>query len=191
MKKKLAIFISGRGSNMQAIISACETGILKDLAEIVLVFSNKPSAAGLETATKAGLPVLSLDSKGKKRSIFDQQVVNLLSNYDLDYIVLAGYMRVLSPILIKAYKGRIINIHPADTLQHQGLNGYKWAFEQGLESTKITVHYVDEGLDTGQIIKQYPVDLQGVTSLEEVEHRGLVVEHASYSQAIKSILEQD
>lgn len=191
MKKKLAIFISGRGSNMQAIISACETGILKDLAEIVLVFSNKPSAAGLETAAKAGLPVLSLDSKGKKRSIFDQQVVNLLSNYDLDYIVLAGYMRVLSPILIKAYKGRIINIHPADTLQHQGLNGYKWAFEQGLESTKITVHYVDEGLDTGQIIKQYPVDLQGVTSLEEVEHRGLVIEHASYSQAIKSILEQD
>lgn len=191
MKKKLAIFISGRGSNMKAIIEACETGLLKELAEIVLVFSNRPNAVGLETAAAAGLPVLSLASKGKKRTEFDQEVVELLGNYDLDYIILAGYMRVLSPTFVEAYRGKIINIHPADTTQHQGLKAYEWAFEQGLEETKITVHYVDEGLDTGSIIAQYPVDLRGVQSLEEVEKKGLAVEHASYSKAIKSILEQE
>lgn len=190
MKKKLAIFISGRGSNMEAIIEACNTGVLKDWAEIVLVFSNKPSAAGLETAAAAGLPTQALPSKGKKRGQFDQEVVELLSNYDLDYIILAGYMRVLSPTFVEAYRGKIINIHPADTTQHQGLHAYEWAFEQGLEETKITVHYVDEGLDTGSIIAQYPVDLKGVESLEEVEKRGLAVEHANYSRAIRNILEQ-
>lgn len=189
MKKKLAIFISGRGSNMKAIIEACETGILKDLAEIVLVFSNKPSAAGLETAKAAGLSVLSLPSKGKKRSQFDQEVVDLLANYDLDYIILAGYMRIISSVLVNAYEGRIINIHPADTQQHQGLNGYEWAFEQGLKTTKVTVHYVDEGLDTGSIIEQYAVDLSNATTLEEVERLGLAVEHANYSRAIKRVIE--
>lgn len=176
---------------MKAIIEACETGLLKELAEIVLVFSNRPNAVGLETAAAAGLPVLSLASKGKKRTEFDQEVVELLGNYDLDYIILAGYMRVLSPTFVEAYRGKIINIHPADTTQHQGLKAYEWAFEQGLEETKITVHYVDEGLDTGSIIAQYPVDLRGVQSLEEVEKKGLAVEHASYSKAIKSILEQE
>ena len=175
---------------MEAIIEACNTGVLKDWAEIVLVFSNKPSAAGLETAAAAGLPTQALPSKGKKRGQFDQEVVELLSNYDLDYIILAGYMRVLSPTFVEAYRGKIINIHPADTTQHQGLHAYEWAFEQGLEETKITVHYVDEGLDTGSIIAQYPVDLKGVESLEEVEKRGLAVEHANYSRAIRNILEQ-
>lgn len=191
MKKKLAIFVSGRGSNMKAIIEACQTGILKDLAEIVLVFSNKPSAAGLDTARSAGLPVLSLSSKGKKRSQFDQEVVNLLVDYELDYIILAGYMRILSPVLVNAYRGRIINIHPADTQQHQGLNGYEWAFEQGLKTTQITVHYVDEGLDTGRIIEQYAVDLSTATTLEEVERLGLMVEHANYSRAIKRVIEEN
>lgn len=189
MKKKLAIFISGRGSNMNALMKACQTGVLKDLAEIVLVFSNKPSAAGLETAKAAGLSVLALPSKGKKRNQFDQEVVDVLSNYDLDYIILAGYMRILSSVLVDAYKGRIINIHPADTQAHQGLNGYEWAFEKGLKTTKITVHYVDEGLDTGRIIEQYPVDLSSATTLEEVERLGLAVEHANYSQAIKRVIE--
>ncbi|MGH1335485.1 MAG: phosphoribosylglycinamide formyltransferase [Aureispira sp.] len=188
MKKKLAIFISGRGSNMNALISACATGILKDVAEIVLVFSNKVNAAGLDTAHAAGLTTIAFSSKGKKRTTFDREIVSMLSLEQPDYIILAGYMRVLSPVLVEAYKGRIINIHPADTQEHQGLDGYEWAFEKGLETTKITVHYVDEGLDTGQIIAQYPVDLRGATSLDEVKHRGLAVEHTSYSQAIKSIL---
>lgn len=190
IKKKLAVFISGRGSNMKVLIEACQTGMLKDLAEIVLVFANKIEAAGLDTAAEAGLTTIAFPSKGTKRAEFDRQILSMLSVENPDYIILAGYMRVLSPILVEAYQGRIINIHPADTTQHKGLHGYEWAFEQGLEETKITVHYVDEGLDTGSIIEQYPVDLRGATSLEEVERRGLAVEHANYQQAIKRVLEK-
>lgn len=175
---------------MNAIISACETGVLKEVAEIVLVFSNKIDAPGLDTAHAAGLTTIASSSKGKKRAVFDQEVVDMLSTEQPDYIILAGYMRVLSSVLVEAYEGRIINIHPADTRQHQGLNGYDWAFEEGLTTTKITVHYVDEGLDTGRIIGQYPVDLHGANSLEEVKRRGLAVEHVCYSAAIKQVLEQ-
>lgn len=189
MKKRIAIFISGRGSNMKAIVEQCQTGILKDLAEVVLVFANKPNAGGLEYASQLGLETQSIASKGLKRTTFDQKVLTLLSNYKLDYIVLAGYMRVLSSEFVQAYPKQIINIHPADTTQHQGLNGYGWAFEEGLETTKVTVHYVDEGLDTGTIIAQHSVDLKEASTLEEVERRGLAVEHYFYSKTLQEIFE--
>lgn len=189
MKKRIAIFISGRGSNMQAIVKQCQTGILKDLADVVLVFANKPSAAGLDFAKVVGLDTAAIASKGLPRQEFDRQVVALLEPYQVDYIILAGYMRVLSPVMVEAYGGKIINIHPADTAQHQGLNGYKWAFETGLSTTKVTIHYVDEGLDTGQVIAQAAVDLTGANSLEEVERRGLAVEHQFYSKTLKELFE--
>lgn len=173
---------------MNALLTSCQTGLLKDLAEVVVVFANRPSAAGLETAAQAGISTECLSSKGIPRAEFDQKVVALMQPYALDYIILAGYMRVLSPDFIAAYPRQIINIHPADTTQHQGLRAYEWAWEQDLETTKITVHYVDEGLDTGAIIAQYPVDLKGVQSLQEVEQRGLAVEHASYQHALHQIL---
>lgn len=187
MKKRIALFISGRGSNMKAIVKECQEGMLKDLAEVVLVFANKQDAAGLEYAKELGLETQCIESKGLKRATFDQKVLALLADYKLDYIVLAGYMRVLSSEFVQAYPKRIINIHPADTTQHQGLNGYGWAFEKGLETTNVTVHYVDEGLDTGTIIAQHSVDLKGATSLEEVERRGLAVEHYFYSKTLQGI----
>jgi len=186
--KRIAIFLSGRGSNFLAIARQCQAGgILHGVAEIALVFSNNPAAKGLETATELGISTLSIASKGKKRKTFDQAVVDALESYALDYIVLAGYMRILSPILVNAYPQRIINIHPADTRAFQGLGGYEWAFEQGLEETKVTVHYVDEGVDTGNIIQQATVDLKGATTLEEVEKRGLAVEHQLYSEALRAL----
>lgn len=189
MRKKIAIFISGRGSNMRAIVENCQHGILKDVAQVELVFANKESAAGLAYAQSQGLETQSINSKGLKRVNFDQKVMALLDNYDLDYIILAGYMRVLSKPFVQAYQGKIINIHPADTQQHQGLHAYEWAFEQQLEATKITVHFVDEGMDTGSVIAQADVDLKGVTSLEEVEKRGLAVEHKFYSRTLKALFE--
>lgn len=173
---------------MKTLLHSCQTGLLKDVAEVVVVFANKPTAAGLETAAQMGIPTESIPSKGIPRAAFDQKVVALMQPYALDYIVLAGYMRVLSPGFIAAYPRQIINIHPADTTQHQGLHAYEWAWEQGLDATQITVHYVDEGLDTGTIIAQYPVDLKGVQSLAEVEQRGLAVEHANYQRALHQIL---
>ncbi|BDS14894.1 phosphoribosylglycinamide formyltransferase [Aureispira anguillae] len=188
MKKKIAIFISGRGSNMKAIVEQCQNGILKDLAEVVLVFANKETAAGLDFAESVGLETKWITSKGLKRTTFDQKVLTLLEDYKIDYIVLAGYMRVLSSIFVQAYPKQIINIHPADTALHQGLNGYGWAFENQLTETKVTVHYVDEGLDTGSVIAQHPVDLKGAETLEEVERRGLAVEHKFYSEVLQKLI---
>ena len=185
--KKIAIFISGRGSNMKAIVEQCQNGILKGIAMPVLVFSNKAGAGGLEFAKSHAIPTACMESKGLKRAEFDSLVLDILEPYAPDYIVLAGYMRILSPVLVNAFPKRIINIHPADTKQHQGLHGYEWAWENRLNETKVTVHYVDEGLDTGSIIAQGIVDLKGADSLEEVEKRGLAVEHELYSKILKKL----
>jgi phosphoribosylglycinamide formyltransferase-1 len=96
-------------------------------------------------AQAMGVETQVIESKGLKRPAFDAKVLDLLQTYQPNFIVLAGYMRILSPLLVQAYPQRIINIHPADTTQHQGLHGYEWAFDNKLASTKITVHYVDEG----------------------------------------------
>ena len=188
LSTKIVIFISGRGSNMEAILKECKNGILKGIADPVLVFSDKEEAKGLEKAKELGIKTASISAKGKKRQIFDQEVINLLSDYEFDYIVLAGYMRILSDVFIKEYAGKIINIHPADTNLHQGLHAYEWAFENKLKETKITVHYVNEGVDTGKIIAQATVDLRGAHTLEEVEKRGLAVEHRFYSEVLKEII---
>ncbi len=190
MKKKLILFISGRGSNMQSIIRESRDGILKDLAEVIMVFSDKENAPGLQIAEEKGIKTISLSPKGKTREEFDRELIKQLKQVDFDLIVLAGYMRILSPEFVQEFPKKIINIHPADTRFHQGLNGYKWAFENHLEETKITVHYVEEGLDTGEIIGQKTVDLSGVKSLEEVEKRGLEAEHRFYPEMIKKIITQ-
>jgi phosphoribosylglycinamide formyltransferase-1 len=185
---RLAILLSGRGSNMLALAEAVRTGVLHGLAEIAVVFSNDPTAGGLDAAADLGLPTASLTSRGRKREEFDREVVAILQGYQPDYIVLAGYMRVLSPAFVRAFAGRIINIHPADTHQHQGLHAYEWAFDNHLPETKITVHLVDEGLDTGPILAQRVVNLGGATTLAEVQRRGLAVEHELYADTLRQII---
>ena len=185
---RLAILLSGRGSNMLALAEAVRAGALRGVAEIAVVFSNDPAAPGLESAAALGLPTASLPSKGRKRESFDLEVVDRLKEYQLDYVVLAGYMRVLSPAFVRAFAGRIVNIHPADTHQHQGLHAYEWAFDNRLPETKITVHLVDEGLDTGPILAQQVVNLVGADTLAEVQRRGLAVEHTLYANTLATLL---
>jgi len=184
---RLAILLSGRGSNMLALAEAVRAGVLQGQAEIVVVFSNDPAAAGLDSAAALGLPTASLNSKGRKREEFDREVVAILQAYQPDYVVLAGYMRVLSPTFVRAFAGRIVNIHPADTHQHQGLHAYEWAFDNRLPETKITVHLVDEGLDTGPILAQRVVNLVGADTLAEVQRRGLAVEHVLYAETLREL----
>jgi phosphoribosylglycinamide formyltransferase-1 len=169
---------------MEALIKATQKGVLKGIANIELVFSNNPNAKGLEIAKQMGINTLHIDSFDKKRKTFDQEIINALVNYNFDYIILAGYMRILSKELIQAFPNKIINIHPADTRKHQGLHAYEWAFNNRLKETKITIHYVNEGVDTGEIIAQATVDLEGVKNLEEVEKRGLAVEHQFYAETL-------
>ena len=188
---RLSILLSGRGSNMLALAEAVASGVLRGVAEVAVVFSNDPAAPGLDAAAALGLPTASLPSPGRKRADFDSEVVELLRLYRPDYVVLAGYMRVLSPTFVRAFAGRIVNIHPADTHQHQGLHAYEWAFEQRLAETKITVHLVDEGLDTGPILAQRVVNLKGADSLAEVQRRGLAVEHALYAETLRQLIEAE
>ena len=185
---RLAVLLSGRGSNMLALLEATKTGVLQGLAEVVVVFSNRPDAFGLEAAAALGCPVASLPSQGRKRETFDAEVAALLRQYQPDLVVLAGYMRILSPAFIQPFAGRIVNIHPADTHRHQGLHAYEWAFENKLPETKITVHLVDEGLDTGPILAQQTVDLRGADTLVEIERRGLAVEHELYANALAGLI---
>lgn len=188
---RLAILLSGRGSNMLALAEAVRAGVLQNLAEIVVVFSNDPAAPGLDSAAALGLPTASLNSKGRKREEFDREVVATLRAYQPDYVVLAGYMRVLSPTFVRAFAGRIVNIHPADTHQHQGLHAYEWAFDNHLTETKTTVHLVDEGLDTGPILAQRVVNLVGADTLAEVQRRGLAVEHTLYAETLRELIRQE
>lgn len=191
MKKRIVIFISGRGSNMEAILRQAREGILRDVCEPVLVFSNKTDAKGLQTASGMGVETASIPSKGKKREDFDKEVIDLVETYDPDYIVLAGYMRLLSPVFIRHFRNRIINIHPADTRAFQGVGGYDWAFENQLKKTAVTVHFVDEGMDTGEIIEQRELDISDCGTLEEVEKMGLALEHRMFSEVLKKMFEKD
>lgn len=189
MKPRVAILISGRGSNMAALARSARDGVLAGQCDIVAVISSRPGAPGLDKARELGLETVALDARALGKDAYDDALLAALENCRADVVVLAGYMRILSPRIIAAYRGRILNIHPADTRVHQGLGGYDWAFENKHSSTKITVHLVDEGLDTGTILAQRDVDLRGADTLAEVERRGLAVEHALYPEALKGCLQ--
>ena len=184
--KRIVILFSGRGSNLKAIAQNVKEGILKDLCKIEAAVTNNSEAGGIEIAKSYDIPFKVIDYKKHKKH-YNDLLLEFLSYINPDYIVLAGYMKIIPPKIVSRFKNKIINIHPADTKVHQGLNGYKWAYETGLDKTKITVHFVDEGLDTGKIIAQKEVDLSGVDSLQEVEKRGLAVEHKFYSECLRDL----
>ena len=186
-KKKIVILISGRGSNMKSIVENVQNGILKDLCEIMAVFSNKINAPGLDIAKGFGLKINVIESRGKKSSTYNKLLYDYLDELNPDYLILAGYMKIVSSEIVQRFRNRIINIHPADTTLHQGLHGYEWAFENKMETTKITVHFVDEGLDTGNVIGQREVDISDCGTIEEVEQKGLKVEHWFYSECLRKI----
>ena len=176
---------------MDAILRQMRDGILRDACKLVLVFSNNPKAKGLETAKNAGIPTYCISSQGKNREDFDREVINFLAPLKIDYIILAGYMRLLSPLFIRTYQKRIINIHPADTGAFQGVGAYEWAFKNKLKKTYVTVHYVDEGMDTGDIIEQHELDISEMTTLGEIEKAGLVLEHKMFSEVLKKLFENE
>ena len=188
MTPRVAILISGRGSNMVALANSIRDGALTGCCEIAAVISSHPNAPGLALAQEMGIETLALNARGMGKEVYDDALLAALESRAVDVVVLAGYMRMLLPRVVACYRGCILNIHPADTTKHQGLHGYEWAFENRLPATKITVHLVDEGLDTGTVLAQRHVDLRGADTLEEVERRGLATEHELYPEALKEFL---
>ena len=194
MLLKLAILISGRGSNMKAILSAIKKQNIP--IKPVVIISNKPTAKGLKIAKRFGVQTEIIESKGFQgnRWEYDQKIMHILSKYGItpknSLICLAGFMRILSPKFIKKFKNRILNMHPAILPAFPGLDAQKQAIESGVSHSGCTVHFVDEGVDTGPILVQEIVKIKNDDTEETLSKRILAKEHKAYAKAVQLIAEK-
>ena len=185
---KLGVLISGSGSNLQSIIDNIEKGTLT--ATIKIVLCNNPHSFGVTRAQKRGLPVAILKHDDfSSREDFDAELIRILKSNEIDLVVLAGFMRILTPDFLKAFPQKIINIHPALLPSFPGVHGQKDAFEYGVKFSGCTVHFVDEGVDTGPIIVQSVVPVLQDDTRETLAARILKEEHRIYPQAIQFFAE--
>jgi len=187
-KVRIGVLASGRGSNLQAIIDAIEAGKLD--ASIVLVLSNKKDAVALERARKHGLADVFLDPKPfagqpDSREAYDRAVLDVLRKHDVELVLLAGYMKIVTPVLVKAYEHRMMNIHPSLLPSFPGLDVQKKALEHGVKLSGCTVHFVTDGVDEGPIIIQAAVPILEGDTAETLAARILVEEHKIYPKAVQ------
>ncbi|PYV43908.1 MAG: phosphoribosylglycinamide formyltransferase [Acidobacteria bacterium] len=187
MRGRLGILLSGRGSNFEAIADHIERGELD--AQIAVVISNASQAPGLEKARQRGLEAIFIGSKGLSREEFDRRLVSTLKEEQVDLVCLAGFMRLLSSYFIKSFPHRILNIHPSLLPSFPGLNAQQQALEHGVKYTGCTVHFVDEGLDSGPIILQAVVPVLDNDTEQTLSARILAEEHEIYSRAIQLVLD--
>jgi phosphoribosylglycinamide formyltransferase-1 len=185
-KGRLGILLSGRGSNFIAIADNVKSGKLN--AEIAVVISNRGDAPGIAVAKQRGLNAVVIPSKGRGREEHDSEVIAALRNANVDLVILAGYMRLLSPEFIHAFPQKILNIHPSLLPAFPGLDAQRQALEYGVKVTGCTVHFVDEHLDHGPIIVQRTVPVLADDSLETLSARILEQEHIAYSEAIAKVI---
>jgi phosphoribosylglycinamide formyltransferase 1 len=183
----VGVLISGRGTNLQALIDAAAGGRLG--GRIAVVISNVETAPGLERARQAGVPALFRDHRGRAREDFDAELLALLREHAVDLVCLAGYMRLLSPAFIRAFAGRILNVHPSLLPAFPGLEAQRQAWEHGVKVSGATVHLVDEGLDSGPIVLQEAVPVLSADSPDALAARILEAEHRIYPRAVRAILE--
>lgn len=184
--KRLGILLSGRGSNFVAIADSIAAGRLE--AEIAVVISNRADAPGMTAALARGLKVALLPSRGIEREQYDARLAAELDQAGVDLICLAGYMRLLSPWFIRRYPLRILNIHPSLLPAFPGLDVQQKAIDHGVKVSGCTVHFVDEGLDSGPIVKQAAVPALDDDTAESLAARILKEEHRIYSDAIALVL---
>jgi phosphoribosylglycinamide formyltransferase-1 len=180
----IGVLVSGRGTNLQAIIEAIEEGKIE--GKIKIVISDNLDAYALKRAEQYNIETQYINHKEfKNREDYDKKIVETLENKEVELVVLAGYMRILSSYFIKAYKNKIINIHPALLPSFPGLRAQKQAVEYGVKISGCTVHFVDEGVDSGPIILQSAVEVSEDDTEESLAERILKEEHQIYSQAIQ------
>lgn len=184
--KRLGILISGRGSNCLAIADAIAAGKLP--AEIAVVISNRADAPGIELARARGIDALAMPSQGVDRETFDRGLIAELRARNVDLVCLAGYMRILSGHFIREFRGRILNIHPSLLPAFPGLDAQHQAVVHGVKYSGCTVHFVDEGLDSGPIILQAVVPVMDGDDADALSARIIKEEHRIYAEAIKLVL---
>lgn len=172
---------------MLALSDAIDNGTIPN-AEIAIVISDKPAAPGLAHAKERGIQTLAIERRGRNREEHEQQIIAALREHHVDLICLAGYMRLLSPCFIEAFKGRILNIHPSLLPAFPGLDAQRQALEHGAKVSGCTVHFVDETLDGGPIIAQREVPVLEGDTVETLSARILEQEHKLYAEAVASVL---
>ena len=185
---RIGVLASGGGTNLQAIIDRCQDGTLA--AEIAVVITNNPGAGALDRASKAGIKTLSINHRDfTQREDFDNTVVSALQENEIDLVVLAGFMRIITQTFIDAFPERIINIHPALLPAFPGMHVQQQAIDYGARFSGCTVHFVDGGVDTGPIIMQAVVPILPDDTADTLAARILEQEHLAYPRAIQLIAE--
>lgn len=181
---RLAVFASGRGTNFVAL----REYLRGTNHEIPLLVSDNPGSGAVEYANAEGIPVLRVSYRGKRKQQVERRILEELQSRDVDVVALAGYMRILTPLFVRAYAGRIVNIHPSLLPKYRGLEAIRRSFE-ARDRLGITIHYVDEGVDTGPVIAQHSHQGNPPETLEEAEEAVHTLEHFFYPRAVASVLD--
>ena len=184
---KIGILISGRGSNMMAIIEAVKSGLIPD-SQVVVVVSDKTNAEGLIKASERGVEAIVITKKGRAREEHDAEIVSELKKRGVELVCLAGYMRLLSGDFVCAFPNKIINIHPSLLPSFPGLDAQQQAIDYGVKISGCTVHFVDEDLDHGAIVMQKAVEVADDDTTESLSAKILKYEHALYVEALAKIV---
>ena len=187
-KKRIGVLLSGRGSNFEALADSVAAGRIPN-TEIAIVISNRENAPGIDKARGRGISAQVIPSRGLEREPYDKLVIAALEDKKVDLVCLAGYMRLLSPAFVAAYRGRILNIHPSLLPAFPGLESQRQAIEHGAKFSGCTVHFVDENLDAGPIILQAAVPIRDDDTPETLSERVLKEEHRIYTEAVRIVLE--
>lgn len=185
--RRLGVLLSGRGSNFAAIADNIAQGRLTG-CEIAVVISNKADAAGLAEARARGLKAMAIEARGRKRAEHDAEIIAALKEHGVELVILAGYMRLLSPEFVAAFRDRILNIHPSLLPAFPGLDAQEQALNYGVQVAGCTVHFVDEELDHGVIVLQKAVPVQEGDDAHTLAERILEQEHVAYPEAIARVL---
>ena len=186
-KLKIGVLLSGGGTNLQAIIDQVAEGLP---VEIVKVISSRPDAYGIERAKAAGIPVRALNrAVYEDREAADALIVEELKAAGAEYVVMAGYMRMVTPVMLDAFPDRVVNLHPALLPSFKGAHGISDAFDSGVKVTGVTVHLANEEYDKGPIIAQEPVRIEEDDTLESLEAKIHAVEHELYPRVLRIIAE--
>jgi phosphoribosylglycinamide formyltransferase-1 len=187
--KRFAIFVSGSGTNMENIVNAVREQTIKN-AEVALVISDNPAAFALKRCERLRVPSAVVFRKNfESKEAFEKAILRELREDSIDFIVLAGYMRIIGPTILNAYKDKILNIHPALLPAFPGAHGIKDAFEAGVPVTGVTVHIVDAGIDTGPIVLQQEVAVKKDDTLASLEERIHALEYELYPKAIQLMVD--
>ncbi|MBU8906393.1 phosphoribosylglycinamide formyltransferase [Desertibacillus haloalkaliphilus] len=186
--KKIAVFASGTGSNFSAIIDAVHAGQLA--VDVKVLICDRPHAKVIEKAKANGIPTFTFTPKQfEGKQAYEQEILRELKAKNVEFIALAGYMRLVGETLLKAYEGKIVNIHPSLLPAFPGKDAIGQAFQARVKVTGVTIHFVDEGMDTGPIIAQEAVKIDEQDKIEDVTKKIQTVEHQLYPKVLKELLE--